>query len=272
MNIQEYISSGILEAYVLGALSEEESEQVAKMVSSHPELKKELDAIEEAMYNYAVSHSQTPPSGLKAKLMDSIEEAGGKQVHLPKQKRPAVYYLAAASVIVALFSSFFAFYYWSKWSQAKEQILAMEQQNAAMAQNLNMVNNKLQQDVTTKEQYIANLKQDLTLALDTTTHIVKLKGLPLSPTASAVVVWNKSSHDVYIDVKSLPVPPPDMQYQLWALYNGQPIDAGVFEVQDSIVLQRVKNIEGAQAFAVTLERRGGSAVPTMDAMYLMGKL
>jgi anti-sigma-K factor RskA len=34
----------------------------------------------------------------------------------------------------------------------------------------------------------------------------------------------------------------------------------------------MKNVQNAQAFAVTLEQRGGSPTPTMEAMYAMGKL
>ena len=271
MNIQEYISSGILEAYVLGTLSEEENEKVSKEVASNPELKKELAAIEEALYKYAQSHSKNPPKALKEKLLNKIDEVEGEVVYLPEQKSSVFYYLAAASIIVAIFSASFAIYFWSKWKQAERQILAMEQQNATVAQNVNLVN-KLQAEVKTNEVYISSLKKDLTIALDSGTHIVPLKGLPLSPTASAVVLWNVTSNDVFIDVKNLPAPPSDKQYQLWALHNGKPIDAGIFDVSDSTNLQRVKNIEAAEAFAVTLEKKGGSPSPTMDAMYLMGKL
>jgi len=38
-----------------------------------------------------------------------------------------------------------------------------------------------------------------------------------------------------------------------------------------VAVVKMKNIPRAQAFAVTLEKRGGSAAPTMDQMYMMGK-
>jgi anti-sigma-K factor RskA len=34
----------------------------------------------------------------------------------------------------------------------------------------------------------------------------------------------------------------------------------------------MKNIPAAQAFAITLENRGGSVSPTMEAMFVMGKV
>ena len=37
-------------------------------------------------------------------------------------------------------------------------------------------------------------------------------------------------------------------------------------------LHEMKNMEDPQAFAVTLEPKGGSAIPTMDQMYVMGEI
>ena len=65
MNIQEYISSGILESYVLGATTPEERKEVEKYSAMYPEIKLELEEIEKAMNNYATQHSVTPPSHLK---------------------------------------------------------------------------------------------------------------------------------------------------------------------------------------------------------------
>lgn len=62
------------------------------------------------------------------------------------------------------------------------------------------------------------------------------------------------------------------QYQLWALVNGKPVDLGVFDVKADAehILVKMKEIGGAQAFAVTLEKRGGVASPTMEQMIAMG--
>ena len=53
MNIKEYISSGILELYVLGMLSEEESREVTRLVNKHPALQTEVDKIQQSLQAYA---------------------------------------------------------------------------------------------------------------------------------------------------------------------------------------------------------------------------
>lgn len=46
MNMNEYISSGILESYVLDVATPEEMKEVEMYASMHPEIKLELEAID----------------------------------------------------------------------------------------------------------------------------------------------------------------------------------------------------------------------------------
>ena len=73
-------------------------------------------------------------------------------------------------------------------------------------------------------------------------------------------------------MNELPKPRADKQYQLWAIVDGKPVDAGVFDVDGGAAFVKLKNIPNAQAFAITLENKGGSASPHMDALYVMGKV
>jgi anti-sigma-K factor RskA len=90
--------------------------------------------------------------------------------------------------------------------------------------------------------------------------VVSLKGTSVAPQAQTTVYWDTtgSAKDVYMVINNLPQAPSEMQYQLWALLDGQPIDLGVFDfdVRQKRLLVKMKNVQNAQAFAITLERRG----------------
>ena len=43
-------------------------------------------------------------------------------------------------------------------------------------------------------------------------------------------------------------------------------------MENAHVLQQLKTIGKAQAFAVTLEKKGGSPTPTLAALYLIGNV
>ena len=115
--------------------------------------------------------------------------------------------------------------------------------------------------------------KDMKIMKDKNYKMVELKGLEKSPNSNVIAFWNPETKKLYAGVMNLPVPPPGKQYQLWALSNGKPVDAGVMDVDPSDKsLHEMKSTVDAQAFAVTLEPKGGSINPTMDQMYVMGKI
>ena len=73
MNISEYIHSGILQEYCLGLLSEKEMKEIREMAGLHPEIASELAANEEAIKEFSVAHSYTPPKSLKKEIWQVIE-------------------------------------------------------------------------------------------------------------------------------------------------------------------------------------------------------
>ena len=99
---------------------------------------------------------------------------------------------------------------------------------------------------------------------------ITLAGVQNHPEADAVVYWDTDNKDVVIDCVDLPKADDTHQYQLWALVDGKPVDAGTFE--DEAAMQQLKKVNKAQAFAVTLEPKGGSQNPTLEQMYLYTEL
>lgn len=270
MDVKEYIASGTLELYVAGVLPPEEREEVAKLASLHPEIKAEIRKIEEVMEGYSQLHSRKPGSELGNKVLEAIEKAGEPADTYP-QDTPVIIrtihtstsaafkYLAAASIVLLLAGNIL---FVSKWRSAEEQLESLIAQNYQLAENYRQV----------REDY-TRADNDLKIAVNPGFRQIALKGLPIAPDASALVYWNDQTRETYINAQALPFPPPDKQYQLWALVDGKPVDAGVFEVSSGLSgMQKVKRVEKAQAFAVTLEARGGSPSPTMDQMYAMAKI
>ncbi len=61
------------------------------------------------------------------------------------------------------------------------------------------------------------------------------------------------------------------QYQLWAIVDGKPVDAGVFDSTTAGLL-KMKALAGAAAFAVTIEPRGGKATPSLETLQVIGNV
>ncbi len=72
-NIEQYIKSGILEMYVLGLTSEEESYEITKLSSTNIEIKNEIEAIENSMMLYAEDQAGDLDPTIKPMVMASID-------------------------------------------------------------------------------------------------------------------------------------------------------------------------------------------------------
>ncbi|MGL4599110.1 MAG: cupin domain-containing protein [Bacteroidia bacterium] len=57
---KEYIESGILELYVLGQTSAEETHEIQQLAQTHSEIRSEIEAIENALVSYSREHAAQP--------------------------------------------------------------------------------------------------------------------------------------------------------------------------------------------------------------------
>lgn len=71
--ITAFIESGVLELYVMGAASPQESLAVEQMAAAHPEIRHELDIISQAMERYAQAHAVKPRNVVKPLLLATID-------------------------------------------------------------------------------------------------------------------------------------------------------------------------------------------------------
>ena len=71
--INDFIQSGILESYVLGTTTSEESREVEQMAAANAEVKAELDAISKAMEAYAQANAVAPNPTIKPFLLAFID-------------------------------------------------------------------------------------------------------------------------------------------------------------------------------------------------------
>lgn len=282
MNLQAYISSGVLELYVHGLATPEEAREVEAMAEQYPEVRQEIEAIQQALEGYVSSHAVQPPAGLKDKIIERLDTAPKGRPkgrphtddrHQPQRSQPSMPTSnsgegsSLATIIpwllgLALLGSCIAVFLF--WKQAERADVQLKASQAQLEQQQKACEEEKAKASKTNEQFIA--------LRHWATKPVQMKGTELGGDAFAVVYWNSVKKTSFLDVVKLPTPPADKQYQLWAIVNGRPTDMGVFEIASNHELQDVPYIENPQAFAVTLEPKGGSQSPTLDQMYVVGNV
>ncbi len=280
MDVKSYISSGILEDYILGQASDQERLEVECMSHIYPEIKQDLSRLESAMEGYAFSYQTTPPPNLKDRIFKQIEEIEEQQkknqqpepkiisindagINMKTERAKTVYLklAVAASVSILIATGFFSYNLYRNYVGQKQQITNLTEERNAVSGTLS----SLQEIFNIKEEELAVLKDPNNIK-------VLLKGLEnKAPDGLTSVYFNPSDNSVYLSLNTLPEPPSGKQYQLWAIVEGQPVDMGVFEYRLE-TLQKMKQVENPQAFAVTLEEKGGSPTPTLEEMFALGKV
>jgi anti-sigma-K factor RskA len=262
VNIKDYISSGILEAYVLGELSELENAEVQKNLLLYPELRHELEQVEVVHERLLQAAAVNPRADLKNELLKKIDKSTGKIVEMrPAPNLNFWRFAVAASVTIALITSYLAYNYWRKWRDTADDLIAMTSQQQRMAEDYNQVNQRLD-----------NLANDLRVLDNPEFKRVVMKGTPNAPEAMASVYWTESSQEVYLRIQNMKTLAKENQYQLWAIIDGKPVDAGVFDGTASALMKMKAIGKGATTFAVTIEPRGGKASPTLQTMQVAGNV
>jgi len=278
-----YIETGILELYVLGHLNAQEQREVEDMAAKYPAIKEEITAIEIAMEQYAIKHAIEPSKGLDKQIFEKIvvpaqetqvqKETSSTPTHEAKiiplsadhaasTIRTLRYSLVACvGLLVVSVAALYATH--DKLTIANQQIIAM-----------NVDKEKFASTVSFMKDENKDLQEIAAISSDPTWKAVKLAGTKISPQANMMVYWHKKGQHVMVDNTRMALPQNDAahQYQLWAIVDGKPVDLGVFDVKSGPgkLLLTMKEVGNAQAFAVTLEKRGGSASPTMEKMIAMG--
>ncbi len=261
MEINDIISSGLLELYATGIASPEEAIQVEQWAAQYPEVAVELAAIQSSMEAYAKLNAVQPEAGVKEKVFAKINTSnqsaspsrsstntGAKIIGIPSYWRM----MAAASIILLLGSVAVNILLVNK-NKGLDHNLREAQQLAANMQKDNL-----------------EMKEDMHVVQDKYSMPVALKPMP-GMDAAAKVFWMVNSGDVYIDPSNLPAAPAGKHYQFWGIVDGKPVSGGMITTDGKYRIQKMKSFGRVEAFAVSLEDKMDGTEPK-GPIYVMGKM
>ncbi len=272
MNTSEYIESGILEAYALGALSTEQAKQVEADIALHTELKEELQAIENAMQSFTTVFAKELPAGLDNKIWGALQYASANAGNVqavpkvipftPEYRKPAQWRYAAiwAGLIGSVALNAFL------WADRNKE----NTENNALSYKIDHI----QSDQKQLADLVSAYEKNKIMMADTGMQTIVMHTMQPGHPMAATLYWSKAKGEAYVNVDGLPAPPKGMQYQLWVMQDGKPVNMGVLpnSMASTPAMQKVgMSVTNGQAFAISLEKEGGSPTPTMQNIYVMGK-
>ncbi|MES2370959.1 MAG: anti-sigma factor [Bacteroidota bacterium] len=259
MDIKAYIESGVIESYVLGMADAQETAELEQLSRQYPEIRKAIDDFELNLEMQSLATAVMPSPEVKKQLLNKLDFAKEEKARVVGFQWTR--YVAAASVILLVASAALNIYFYNQFRSTSNayQALLIEK-TSLIADSRNMQTKALE------------LYNNMQMMSDPSFMKVSMSGdqIPGKAGNLATVFWNSKSKDVYLLPNKLAAAPPGMQYQLWAIVDGKPVDAGM--IGACAGLCKMKNIPTASMFAVTLEKEGGVPSPTMSQMYVAGKV
>ncbi len=278
VDINEYIASGILESVTLGLASPQEVQEVACLSKIYPEIQAEFIRVQKRCEELMLENAQTPDSSVRASLLKTIAETPQEKAPEKKQEtkivplntvpeikgvNPMWKMMAAASLVLTIGIG-------ALWFLSNREVKRLDKIMASMEKD-QLKNDQILQAMTIEKDHLQTVQEVLT---EQSMRTVMMKGTEMEPEASVKVMWSKDMKKAVMHAEKITPPPANMQYQLWVIADGKPLSVGLFNYDE--VEQMTEpfdvNAQNITAFAITLEKMGGSPTPTMEKMVVMGPI
>lgn len=260
MDSEKILQSGILEQYVLGLVSEEESAKVEGYMVTYPEIHEKIQRLRSCMEHYTGLHDISSPdhqckeaslsncddlSGKARERCLSVETKFGKsqkKEQLVEMQNHTRLLTALASISILFFAGLSIYFYQKQASEASA-LAQVKQEFSELKEQHQVVVSQMQATTI-----------DNALLKDEVTQKMNMKGVGVMPEAEVVVYYNPKERRAILDPVSLPEPPKDHHYQLWAEVDQRTVDMGTID-------QRVKEnglipidfVANANNFTITLK-------------------
>ncbi len=268
MDTKQYITSGILELYVLDRLEPAEMRAVEAMAAEHPEIKAELDQIELALESFVMSVAPEVNPDILRQAMEEIRSTpepkptGSRIPKAPPKKAPSGMMTSVLPWLLALAGLLGLLYFYNQSGQQGNELEALQARY-----------DKLEKDCEENQHIIQSTQKLVNELTAPGTHNVILAGSVNTPNKSAIVFYNPTMHKTLFKATNLPPPPSGKQYQLWAIDADGPKDLGVlaFHLKEDTILE-VDHLSEVIAFAITLEDEGGKPTPDLNHLQVIGNV
>ena len=251
--------------YALGAVTEDERQQVEAYVASDPDARSRLEEMIRtvSVLPYA-SQPIEPPAALKRTLMDRVQADAQKRFIPPGQASGwsrfidpllphAGQWLPQAVAVLSLFIALAV----GVWGiSLRNELVRLQAETAFLRQQL-------------QEQQLV-----MTHLVSPNAQTYLITGTEHQPQARGHLIADSETGSAVLVVSGLVQLDPDRIYEFWLIQGDTPIAAGLFEVDEDgraiLQVSQVVTPEAYDAIGVSIEPQAGSAQPTGDIVMLGG--
>lgn len=234
MELNAFIQSGLLESYLLGQCSSTENDLVERMLAQYPEVRVEMDRIEQALEGMAQAYAVSPPPDLKKRIFEEINRSPQAESVGDNTPAPSGSWWPMLSGILLLVAGGL---FWQN-NQLRGQNRTYAADLATQIQALADCNAR----ATQKDRIYALQKAQGTATL-----------LMRGANTNVPVYYNASRRELAFNLSYLPARNDGKYYQLWTLTSGKAKSMGMVHQKNVDGWVTVESVTDTKGFAISLE-------------------
>lgn len=249
--INIFLNSGLLEKYLLGETTSEQSEEVESYISKYPEVQNAYNTLQFNLEVVAKSNAVEAPRSVLTNVLEALDEKPVIALNDKRNYKKWYKYSVAASIAALIFAgSTYLFY-------SQNQKLSNE--NQVVVEEIFDLRNDIEQN----NKMLDKVMRQLLRLNNPETEKYIIKGNERAKDLKTVAYINTKEKTSMIDVVSLPDLPDEQCYQIWAELQGKMVNLGILDMADR-KLRNIPYMEDALALSITIEPKGGNTIASVE--------
>lgn len=249
--INTFLSSGLLEKYLIGATSPTETEQVETFISKYPEVQNAYNTLQHNLEVVAKSNAVEAPKNILNHILEELDEA--PVINMASTNKYKKWYkLSIAACFAALLFAGTSIYYYDQAQKLESDTVVFDEEIW-----------DLRDDIAENRKALDAVYRQLLKLNDPETAKYIINGNERAKELKTVAYINPKEKTSMIDVVSLPELPDEQCYQIWAELQGKMISLGILNEADRQLIN-IPYAEDALALNITIEPKGGNKIASLE--------
>ncbi|MFP4845309.1 RNA polymerase subunit sigma-70 [Winogradskyella sp. PE311] len=241
--LHSFLNSDLLNKYLVGETSMEESKEVEHYIYQYPEVASAYEKLQDNLQVIAKAGAMDAPNHILSNILESLDEINETKVIQLVQKNKTPWYSIAASAAAILFAVT-TFMLYQKNQQLNSENTIVDAEILDLRSDIDKNNSKL--DELSKELLKLNNPDAKKYVINGNERAKNLK---------TVAYINSVDKTSMIDVIALPQLPKDQHYQIWAELQDRMVNLGILDEADR-KLKQIPYMEDALALSIKIGKNG----------------
>lgn len=249
--ITTFLSSDLLEKYLLGETTSAETEMVETYISRYPEVQNAYNTLQFNLEIVAKNNAIEAPKSILNNILDELDEAPVIKMTATRKYKSWYKFSVAASIAALIFAgTSYLFYSQNQKLSNENQVVVDEIFD-------------LRSDIENNNKLLDNVMRQLLKLNNPETEKYIIKGNERAKDLKTVAYINSKEKTSMIDVVSLPQLPDEQCYQIWAELQGKMVSLGILNEANRKLIN-LPYAENALALNITIEPKGGNKIASSE--------